>query len=716
MPPANAGFYPECNRINAMLSDVYSAFNAVIFQFQNVEWKYANQSLKSLIGSFNASPNFGSIVIEYPRPFPALSGIGYFEILIYNEQLRATMPGQVLTIGVDTDDTEVFMYMIADVPAVSATASLDAPFIREEQKAISGLGVVEANGFAFFERPYFWDATSNFAETSLIRGRTWKNNPVFGFPTKSSSPSPMALIQQPTIAPLSNDANAVIGLMNALLRAAWEEKSYAEISDVFNAFDDNSQFPDGWTAVNYGNTTDKLEFTIYSSTEVIKYVGLDGFGGFKFQRFVGLGTYPGTNIIDLDPLSTWPLEPDTGLKYFSFYFDLDVVQFSAECIEPNESYPMPIMPGDELSFIIPEAQSNLIDITEVNVGLFTDAGVFVQKVGDASLDIVATECTSFTFNIYPLAQYLGFPQDIGFGIGDAPTSPSTIFTPDITFDLGYGGNWPGTPEEFMDAMVAGFPAEQGSITYVQLGSGEFGDIYSVTWTLNQAIAPGKIGTWGVMIPPQMDAQTFFDTEFGQQWGEAVNCSLSVCEKFLSANVTIPAKPFGCYRFGLYTINAEADEFILYSLSNLLKLDWSDCFSTIIEFYGNENSVNQGFYYANGWKHRVRLGINGGGDKPKIDENIYRQSNGVFKRPSNKLDLELDLHTDFLDVPTQKALVDATRHDFLIWNGRPIFVNGDIEVATIQDFSTQSSFEKLAQVKFSVLVQNYQPNNSSCFSC
>jgi hypothetical protein len=145
-------------------------------------------------------------------------------------------------------------------------------------------------------------------------------------------------------------------------------------------------------------------------------------------------------------------------------------------------------------------------------------------------------------------------------------------------------------------------------------------------------------------------------------------------------------------------------------------DRSDCFSTIIEFYGNENSVNQGFYYAPGWKHRVRLGINGGGDKPKIDENVYRQSNGVFKRPSNKLDLTLDLHTDFLDVPTQKALVDATRHDFFIWNNKAIFVTGDIEVATIQDFSTQSSFEDLAQVKFSALVQNYQPSNNSCFSC
>jgi hypothetical protein len=717
MPEANAGFFPECNRVSQLLSDFYDEFNAVIFQFQNVEWKFANKSLKALVAQFNASPYFANIEIEYPSPFPALTGTDYFEIKIYNRQLKATMPSQVLTIGVDSDDVFVYMYIIENVSVVSITASLDVPFIREERKALSGLNIVSANNSAFFEKPYFFDSADASAETSLIRGQKWINNSTYSFPTRMSTSSPMSLVAQPPIQALSREAMAVIGLMNKVLSASWNGMDYNDISDAFNAMGDNNQFPDGWTSINYGNATDQLEFTIHNDNEVIKYVGQITYGSFRFQRFIGFGTYPGINIIDVDPLTTFPIEPTgTALIYFGFYYDLDIAQLAEQCTEINESYQMPIKPGDELSFIVPMAQANVFDLTEVNVGLFTDTGVFVQKVGDANLDIVQTACTSFTFIIYPLAQYLGFPQNIGFGIGDAPTAPNTIFTPDITFDLGYGGDWPGTPEEWMDAMVAGYPAEQGSITYVQLGSGEFGDIYSVTWTLNQTIAPGKIGTWGVMIPPLMDAQTFFDTEFGQQYGEAFNCSLSVCEKFLSANVTIPAKPFGCYRFGLYNINAETEEYNLYSLSNLLRLDWSDCFSTILEFYGNENSVNQGFYYASGWRHRIRLGINGGGAKPKIEENIYRQSNGVFKRPSNKLDLTLDLHTDFLDEPTQKALVDATRHDFLIWNGENIFVEGDIDVATIQDFTTQSSFEKLAQVKFSVLVQNYQPNNNACFSC
>jgi hypothetical protein len=159
-----------------------------------------------------------------------------------------------------------------------------------------------------------------------------------------------------------------------------------------------------------------------------------------------------------------------------------------------------------------------------------------------------------------------------------------------------------------------------------------------------------------------------------------------------------------------------DQEYLYSLSNIINVDASDCFSTILEFWGNNDSIAEGFEYIGDWKQRVRLGINGGGAKPIIEENLYRQSNGVHKRPQNKQDLSVDLHTDFLDEATQLALVDATRHPYLVWSGKPIFVKGDIEVATTQDFTTQSSFETLAQVKFQALIQGFQPKNSSCLTC
>jgi len=111
-----------------------------------------------------------------------------------------------------------------------------------------------------------------------------------------------------------------------------------------------------------------------------------------------------------------------------------------------------------------------------------------------------------------------------------------------------------------------------------------------------------------------------------------------------------------------------------------------------------------------------MGINGGGEKIQLEESLYRQSNGIHRRPQNKTDLSLDLHTDYLDLPAIKAMTSATRHKFLIWKNQNIFVNGDIEVATTQDFTNESSFETLSQMKFQALVQGYQPYNNSCLGC
>jgi hypothetical protein len=161
---------------------------------------------------------------------------------------------------------------------------------------------------------------------------------------------------------------------------------------------------------------------------------------------------------------------------------------------------------------------------------------------------------------------------------------------------------------------------------------------------------------------------------------------------------------------------DVNAFSLYSLSNIINIDPSDCFSTMLEFWSDNNTMAQGYEYFDNWKQKVRIGINGGGEKPIIEESLYRQSNGVHRRPQNKQDLSLDLHTDFFDLETQLAMTDATRHPYLIWSGKPIFVKGDLEVATIQDFTTQSSFETLSQMKFQALLQGFQPKNSSCLNC
>ena len=238
-----------------------------------------------------------------------------------------------------------------------------------------------------------------------------------------------------------------------------------------------------------------------------------------------------------------------------------------------------------------------------------------------------------------------------------------------------------------------------------------------TWAI-----PNSVGSWSALCDWAKNNIPFANVNVNQSTNEL---TITICPYVALVGWTLQ---IGEYNYGTGVLTPiSIDDTLgfdcgdnpvneIYAFSNILNLDNSDCFSNIIQYWSESNSIAEGFEYFDGWFQQVRLGINGGGEKPKITESIYRQSNGVHKRPQSKQDLSIDLHTDFLDLETQLALVDATRHEQFVWNGRNIFVTGDIDVATIQDFSTQSSFEDLAQVKFSALVQGFQPKNSTCINC
>jgi hypothetical protein len=202
------------------------------------------------------------------------------------------------------------------------------------------------------------------------------------------------------------------------------------------------------------------------------------------------------------------------------------------------------------------------------------------------------------------------------------------------------------------------------------------------------------------------------------WTVTVDCNIeySMYNNIMNVDESVIDTRFSTATQSCSCEVVDLNAYSLYSLSNIINIDASDCFSTMLEFWSDNNTMAQGFEYFDNWKQKVRIGLNGGGEKPIIEENLYRQSNGVHRRPQNKQDLSLDLHTDFFDLKTQLAMTDATRHPYLIWSGKPIFVKGDIEVATIQDFTTQSSFETLSQMKFQALLQGFQPKNSSCLNC
>lgn len=248
----------------------------------------------------------------------------------------------------------------------------------------------------------------------------------------------------------------------------------------------------------------------------------------------------------------------------------------------------------------------------------------------------------------------------------------------------------------------------------------YSQVYSITVppVMTGGFTPQDIADWSNTIPGMVCVYNEEADTMEWTWTVTVQCNTNfTMRNYIMDNDDNVLDGLFSTEYQMCTCEEpDANLYELYSLSNIINIDASDCFSTMLEYWSDSISIAEGFEYTGGWKQKVRLGINGGGAKPQIEESLYRQSNGVHRRPQSKQDLSLDLHTDFLDEATQLALVDATRHSYLIWEGKSIFVTGDIEVATTQDFTTQSSFETLSQVKFQALVQGFQPKNSSCLNC
>jgi hypothetical protein len=174
--------------------------------------------------------------------------------------------------------------------------------------------------------------------------------------------------------------------------------------------------------------------------------------------------------------------------------------------------------------------------------------------------------------------------------------------------------------------------------------------------------------------------------------------------------TIPfTLPDGTYRIALVDNYTGA----VYAFSNIIQVDSTDQFSQIIQFQGN--NIAEGFEYFNGWFQQVRFGINGAGPDFENQVSVYRDSNGNSRSTSVRTDLILNLHTNWIDDPTLKALQSATNHRTFNVGNQSLYVT-DFEVSHNQDFSTITSYFGLCQVKVKAKKQNYQPLNQGCVNC
>ena len=809
----NAGFYPD----NQIVSDLLNEMQGLITGFLP-SWavigtttiSQLKQSVQTFVNGFNVSPYYGNFeIVVTTAPDPPF--VDYYIYIRDNSLYALDNNQQLLITGQYVASTKVISSAtLTSFTPGSYTGTFAPTLIPEELRVEEALNVAYMNGSAIFPITYSYDNSSNVATSGLARGSNWKvtDGVISRFPAPTVPYENQRTFDLPA---LDGDDTYIISVIERIIQASLIDTDYTDsVLATFNSF----SAPDGWTfSVSHPSFTsyERVQFN-FVNPDRRKFIIVGRLDStWLWQRFVSdyYNNAPYAFLSAYVEATPLPYEPNQAGRwlYNNDTLDFEFVEFTAGCYVSPEFYAMPAKPGDQWQFNVVDA--NLTGVDSANVGLFTEDGQFVQKIGSLKIK------TTYTWEMdktYPSGFCI--PNYLTITTAGNLNTVNSIYT--LEADYTYVDDLVYTSEIITNWI--------NNLTIGGLCYTEIEDKFILEWSFDNTYGPYIIVGVGCIVndPPNFVTGSFIYAEINQNSLKQPN-----------ASVTIPSKK-GCYRMGIYSdpsttcdltfavsitnasswidevnedyalsylsvgiwdgsewvnvsgfqitettsieqivtifntlpgvtcayndgtnsidfswdqtvicdgeynikvaitdvtyeiiegvVQSETQECIcgtsyyLYSLSNIINIDASDCFSTIMEFWSDSNTMAEGFEYFGDLKQRVRIGINGGGEKPMIEESVYRQSNGVHRRPQNKQDLSVDLHSDFLDLDTQLALVDATRHPYLVWEGKSIFVKGDVEVATIQDFSTQSSFETLSQVKFQALIQGFQPKNSSCLTC
>lgn len=709
----NAGFYPNNQIVSDLLNEIHAALTAAlptiaitgtttIYQLRN--------SVQQIIDVYNASPIFGGLTVNLATaPDPPLLE---YHVYVRNTDLYVLDNSQILEVyGYFNNTTKVITSAaIAAFTPGTYNGNFDAPLINEELKVKEALNIVDLNGSAIFPLTYTFDPLTNIATSGLARGSNWQlvNDEASRLPAPTQ---PYQNVRTFSLPQLNGDDSYILTVMERIIQASLADSDWTtSVLATYYTYAANE--PDGWVfSVSSPpfTTYRRAQFTFNDTTrrKFILVGRLDG--QWLWQRFVsdlngGAADFL-TLYSEVTPLPYEPYQAGRWLYEYSTY-DLEFVEFTSGCYVSPEFYAMPAKPGDQWQFNV--VDGNLEGVFNANVGLFSEDGQFIQQIGTATLpDSCNNEQMQATVTIpsksgcYRMGLY-------NIGTDGGATTCELVFN----YLLDGGVN------AYVDQIN-----ENYELQYYAFGlfdGTNYSQVYSIQVppVISGGFTPEDIADWSNTIPGMICVYDSEADTLEWTWTVMVDCNTNfLMRNYIADSDGNPIDGQFSTEYQMCSCEPFIDNlFELYSLSNIINIDASDCFSTTLEFWSDSNSIAEGFEYTDGWKQKVRLGINGGGAKPVIEESLYRQSNGVHRRPQSKQDLSLDLHTDFLDEATQLALVDATRHSNLIWEGKSIFVKGDIEVATTQDYTTQSSFETLSQVKFSALVQGFQPKNSSCLTC
>ena len=685
---SNGGFMPDSNLQSSLLNSTFNEFTDGDYVGDTVSQLI--NGIQSVINSYTEVQDGGIQRLVYPSPWPTLTGIQTLVFYIRNSQLYAVDQTQQIQIDVDVDGNEVTNTTFVFGGSISNTTTYANALIPAELEIRRALEVYYQNGAAIFPLTYSFDATTGIATSFLAEASDWQLDLTTGvvdrYPAIANPFGPVNYYPFPV---LSAQETYILTLFDRIVNYTVMNPS-ATANDVENYANSILGTLIRTIVIQTSGIIERISIQISEERDFLLIGRFDV--DWSFQRFFNPGSATNDFFTDYNISVDLPYAPLLGVLFPDLWYSLEQCDFDNGC-DPDDSdkFLMPIKTGDIYQFNVIPSQANLFGLTSAKVGLFDSNLNFVQEIGTVSFPACKL-LNDFTVTI---------PVGVFGAYLSALTGQNTIFDgTDCNGDstgnvvtVPFGSTSTGSITAYADSVIA----------YINLQAG-LSASYVIDPDLVFTIVIENLETSVVQISLTMQAFNYD--------GDVLNRCPTAIQ--WNATVTIPFAPDGCYSFGIYNYDGTIAE--IYSFSNPLSMDNSECFSTIWQFGTSENSVVEGFEYYDGWIQRLRMPINGGGEKPKIEESIYRNSDGTYQRPSNYSDNTLDLHSDYVDIETRNAVFAATRHPILIFENQNIFVSGDLEVATVQDYSKQTSFRKLAQVRFSALIQGFQPENNVCIGC
>jgi hypothetical protein len=654
--------------------------------------------IKNYLETYNSAPLFSNLELTLPKPY--ITGIGSesYSLTVGIQQNSSCFVTFVFAL------TDGVVFSIGDffTPGPDLTSiGLDGPYIAEEIKIAKTLSVYNQNGAAIFPDTFTYNPSTGIAERRLLRAYDWKFNETLNQPQRN-------LITDLRVIPKTVFQLRGLTQIEKAMVSFFLEKPIKE-SETNYDWETNiylTSLPGDWVFDNEIVSSEKKQLSIASVENKIAFflAGIRVSSKWYFQRFVDInynGTIP--DVVSFLLSTDEPAPPNTGRLYYDIYYDFDQCEFGT--VENEESFNLTIKSSDLYQINI---DSNFIFQPGISsessqfprIGIFDCNGQYLQDIGSLESNFEKTLQWNIAINsntgeygtvLDIMSLVDNFVSDIIlYGCNEQYTPLSEI----ITIPFASLVTSPSS-EAFADSIVAYLNANGLTTTYT-------------TETITGQIVFKFVTTAiilenGIIAVLSFDSSPFSFAIFGGTGSQ------------YEASITIPPLANSNYFIGIYqgyTIDDEGFSELL-AISQPLQLDNFETFTQILEYGASENSVIEGFEYINGWLQRVRVPLNGAGQTSKSEESIYRNSDGTFQIPENSTDEVIYLHTDYLDLATQRAMISATKNPIFVLQGQNLSVQGDLEITNTQDFTQNSSFRKLQQMQFQALTQGYQPENNSC---